>query len=100
MGFGKVFSSELFVFGPKYAARKRSIHVLVNFISAMSKLAIWLTRKNRNRGVGSVDPVQVLKGLVAARLRVEYAYHKTVDNLEGFDSRWTVGDQGELILSF
>ena len=107
LGFGEVFSSDLFIFCPKYSVSRKDVHVLFNFIFAMSKLAIWLTRKNRFRGAGSVDPVQVLKGLVAARLRVEYAYHRTVDNLEGFGSRWTVGgvlcmlgDQGELLLSF
>ena len=106
-GFGESFSWELFVFGPRYAAKKKESHVLINFLSAMAKLAIWLTRKNKTRGVGSVDPVEVMRGLVAARLRVEHAYHKTVDNLEGFNSRWTVGgvlctlgEQGELKLSF
>ena len=80
---------------------------MMNFISGVAKLAIWLTRKNKTGGVGSVDPVQVLQGLVAARLRVEHAYYRTVDNLEGFTSIWavggvlcTVGEQGDLFLSF
>ena len=107
LGLGVGFSYDLFIFGPRYSAREKDCHVLVNFASAVAKLAIWLTRKNKTRGVGSVDPVEVLRGLLAARLRVEYAYHRITDNLEGFNSRWTVGgvlctlgEQGELILSF
>ena len=69
-------------------------------------MAIWLTRKNKTEGTGNTDPVQVLKGLLAARLRVEFAYQKTVDNLETFISFWAQEEmlcsvqEGELYLSF
>ena len=43
------------------------------------------------QGSGSVEPVQVLKGLVAARLRVEHAYYKLVGHLDAFCIFWTQG---------
>ena len=107
LGLGEIFLPEVFIYGPKYAVKKKRVHVLMNFISGAAKLAIWITRKNQTRGAGSVDPVQATQGLVAARLRVEHAYYRTVDNLETFNATWAVGgvlcmvgERGELILSF
>ena len=65
---------------------------MINFISGTAKMATWLTWKNKWEGTGNTDPVQVLEGLVAARLRVEFAYYNTVDNLETFISFWAQGD--------
>ncbi|KAK0140342.1 hypothetical protein N1851_022699 [Merluccius polli] len=70
-GLGEDFSFGLFIFGPKYSAKKKSVHTLVNFLSGSAKLAIWLTRRNRAQSVGSVEPVLVLKGLLKARLRLD-----------------------------
>jgi hypothetical protein len=46
-----------------------------------AKLAIWKTRKNSIGGQGSVDVV----GMLAARLRVEFAYYKLVNNIDLFE---------------
>ena len=105
-GLGEVFSNELFVFGPKYSLRKKNIHTMINFISGTAKMAIWLTRKNKTEGAGSTNPVQVLEGLVAARLRVEFAFYKLTDNLETFSLFWAQKEvlcavrDDELCLSF
>ena len=102
-GFGEVFSFELFSFGPKYCAKKKPVHTLLNFISGSAKLAIWLTRKNQVQTVGSVEPVSVLRGLLKARLRVEHAYYKMMGTLQVFKNIWaveevlcSVGEDGEL----
>ena len=102
-GFGEVFSFELFSFGPKYCAKKKPVHTLLNFISGSAKLAIWLTRKNQVQTVGSVEPVSVLRGLLKARLRVEHAYYKMMGTLQVFRNIWaveevlcSVGEDGEL----
>ena len=74
-------------FGPKYSAKKKSVHTLVNFLSGSAKLAIWLTCRNRAQsGTGlrvsvRVEPVLVLKGLLKARLRVEHTYYGSPDCL-------------------
>lgn len=43
------------------------------------------------RSMGSVEPERVFKGLLMARLKVEHAYYKMVDNLEAFILIWGVG---------
>ena len=107
LGLGEVFSFEVFIFGPKYSVTTKNVHMLLNFMSGMVKLAIWITRRNKIKGVGSIDPVQVLTGLVAARIRVEHAYYKLTNNLDIFNNIWAVGEVlcllqegGELVLSF
>ena len=54
-----------------------------------------------------MEPVPVLEGLVQARLRVEHAYYKMMDNLLFFSGLWavrgvlcSVGEEGELVVSF
>ncbi|KAJ3608922.1 hypothetical protein NHX12_023450 [Muraenolepis orangiensis] len=46
-GLGEEFSFILFIFGPKYSAKKKGVHTLLNFLSGAAKMAIWLTRRNR-----------------------------------------------------
>lgn len=41
---GESFSFSLFIFGPKYSAKRKSVHTLLNFLSGSAKMAIWLTR--------------------------------------------------------
>ncbi|KAJ3597303.1 hypothetical protein NHX12_000831 [Muraenolepis orangiensis] len=54
-------------------------------------MAIWLTRRNRVQGVGSVALLPVLRGLLKARLRVEYTYYHLMDNIQAFSHMWAVG---------
>jgi hypothetical protein len=76
-------------------------------VSGAAKLAIWKTRKDSIRGQGSVEVVGMLEGMLAARLRVEFAYYKMVNNIDLFMTIWdiqrllclvTVGD--DLVLCF
>ncbi|KAK2883356.1 hypothetical protein Q8A73_022289 [Channa argus] len=107
-GFGEVFSFSLFIFGPKYCVKKRAVHILMNWLSGSAKLAIWLTRRNQTQDTGSVQLVPVLKGLLKARLRVEFVYHRMIDDMLTFGHRWAVGnvlctvveETGELIVNF
>lgn len=65
--------------------------VLLNYLLGSAKLAIWRTRKNRTLGIGSVDAERVLKGMVAARIKIEFAYFKLVNNIIDFSAIWSVG---------
>lgn len=51
-----------------------SVHTLINFLSDVAKLAVWLSRRNKIKGACSVDPNQMCKGLLAAHLRMEHTY--------------------------
>lgn len=90
-GLGEVFSFSLFIFGPKYCAKKKTVHTLLNFLSGSAKLAIWLTRRSRAQNVGSVEPMPVLKGLLKARLRVEHTYFEMMGDVLAFSRMWAVG---------
>ncbi|KAJ3581932.1 hypothetical protein NHX12_004282 [Muraenolepis orangiensis] len=43
------------------------------------------------KGVGSVALLPVLRGLLRARLRVEYTYYHLMDNIQAFSHMWAVG---------
>uniref|UniRef100_A0A3P9LKP2 Reverse transcriptase domain-containing protein n=1 Tax=Oryzias latipes TaxID=8090 RepID=A0A3P9LKP2_ORYLA len=89
-GLGEQFSSVCFIYGPKYLARKRRVHVLLNFLSGEAKLAVWLTRKNRIRGVGSDDVLFLFKRLLVARLNVEFGFYRLTHALDVFENIWAV----------
>lgn len=106
-GLGEVFSFVLFIFGPRYVAKNKAVHTLLNFLSGTAKLAIWLTRRNRAQDQGAVEPAAMLEGLLKARLRVEHSYYRMTDNLSAFDRIWavggvlcSVGEDGDLLVNF
>lgn len=88
MTFSGGFGGELIIFGLKYSLRTRTIIVLLNFIFANVKMAIWRSGKNRMLGTGLKNPVLCFRGLNAARLKVEHAYYKLTENIPGFFKVW------------
>ena len=91
-GLGLIFADELFIFGPRYSAALRRNICLVNYLVGQAKMSIWLTRRNKMKEAGSVDVDLMFRGLVAARLRIEFAYYKMVADLNEFISIWGGGD--------
>ena len=70
---GESFSLENVIFGPKYSSSRRPFVTLVNFLYGTVKLSIWKTRKNQVKGLGSVDPLLMAKGIMSARIKIEQA---------------------------
>lgn len=89
---GHELNDKFFIFGPKYCARQRRNICLVNFLIGQAKMSVWLTRKNKMKGSGSVDVSSMFRGLVAARLRIEFTYYKMISEMEEFVSIWGVGN--------
>ncbi|KAL6472453.1 hypothetical protein MHYP_G00186410 [Metynnis hypsauchen] len=81
---GILWTDSLYVFGPKYVAAYGEKLCLLNFLIGQGKLAVWLTRKNKLQGSGTLDPELMLRAAVRIRLRIEYAYFKTNHNLPAF----------------
>lgn len=75
----------MFIYSPHYTAKKKNVHILINFIS----LATGKTRKNRVRGQGSEDVALMLTGPLAARLRVEFGFYWLIKSNRDFSK-----DQG------
>lgn len=69
-GLGELLEDSLFVFGPRYTAAQRSRVSLVNFLIGQAKMSIWLSRRNRMKGLGSTDATLMFRGLVATRLNL------------------------------
>ena len=103
---GHDLSNQLFVYGPRYSVARRGTVCLVNFLLGRAKLSVWLTRKNQMRGAGSTQLVPMFRGLVEARLRVEFVYYRLMGDLGGFQSVWGIGgalcrvDDNSLVFCF
>ena len=91
-GLGENFNIPSFIFGPKYTPRKRPVIVLINFLFANAKMAIWRSRRNKMLGTGCTDPVLCFKGLVSARVKIEHAYYKLTSDLDAFFKKWAIND--------
>ena len=55
-------------------------------------MSVWLSRRDTIQGAGSVEAEVMAKGLVAARLKIEFAYYKMISCLELFAEMWGQGD--------
>ena len=84
------FSPQLFVSGPRYSVGEREVCGLLNVIFGTAKLAIWKTRRNQIRGDGAVDAMNMTRGLLAARLRVEFEFYKLTNDLVTYLGVWGV----------
>ncbi len=69
---GESFCVGSFGMGPVYSERTKDVCVLLSCLYGQAKLAIWLTHRNRTRGGGPTDPVVMLRGMICARLRLEF----------------------------
>ncbi len=89
---GQVFTPSVFIYGPKYQFNKKETIILVNFLFGQAKLAIWLSRKRKLNGEESNDVVMILIGLIKARVKIEFAYYKLIENIEMFKFKWCVNN--------
>ncbi len=85
-----MFTPSVFIYGPKYQFNKKLI--LLNFLFGQAKLAIWLSRKRKLNGEESNDVVMILIGLIKARVKIEFAFYKLIENIEMFKFKWCVNN--------
>ena len=74
---------QLYIGGPRYTVAEKVRVCLLNIFGQV-KLGTWLSRKNRRLGTDSCEAADDLKGLVAARLRVEFGYYSLVQRTPEF----------------
>ncbi|KAL7890945.1 hypothetical protein AOLI_G00004210 [Acnodon oligacanthus] len=86
------FTYGLFILGPKYTRSQQAKCCLLNFLFGQAKLAIWLTRRNKLRRQGLIDPDVMLKSFIRARVKVDFAYYKAMNDLVTFEKMWCVGE--------
>ncbi|KAI4890366.1 hypothetical protein NFI96_008163, partial [Prochilodus magdalenae] len=78
---GTTFTFGLFILGLRYTFDRRFRCCLINSVFGQAKLAIWLTRRNRIRGHGLTEPPLLLKSLISARVKLDFAYFSSVTDL-------------------
>ncbi|KAL6481030.1 hypothetical protein MHYP_G00091100 [Metynnis hypsauchen] len=92
MKLNMTFTYGLFILGPKYMRSQQARCCLLNFVFGQAKLAIWLTRRNKLRGRGLTDPDEMLRSFIRARVKVDFAYYKAMNDLLTFRNTWCVGE--------
>lgn len=88
--FGETFSYQEFISGPKYNFQDRRKKCLLNFVLGSAKMSIWKTRKNKMLGMGPINAEMVIKGMITARIKIEYTYYKLVNDFAMFSEIWLV----------
>ena len=89
-GFGLQFSNSLFIYGPRYSAKTKSLVSLLNFIPGTEKIAIWVSRKNKINCLQNEDTAVLFQRHVIARVRVEFEFFKLTRNIEVFVNKWGI----------
>lgn len=54
-GLSEDFDDCVFIFDPKYKPASKKKIIILNFLLRQVKLAIWLSRKNKGKGLASCD---------------------------------------------
>lgn len=91
-GFDECFFPETFIFGFKYAQRKRVKFQLLNFILGQAKLAIYLSRKGKIEQKDNYNVVVVFRALLKARISIDFRFYKVMSDLFTFESKWCSND--------
>ena len=76
---GEDFSHHRFISGPVYKVKCKVC--LFNLLLGDSTDGHLEDLKEQVSGVGSVEAVEVFKGMVAGRKKIEYAYRKLVNSI-------------------
>ena len=65
---------------------------LVNWIFAISKIAIIHSRFNKVRGEGTTDACILFKSKVMSRLNVEFKFSKYHRSIDAFQEKWNINN--------
>ena len=74
----------MFIFGVPFKPICRDVGVLLNFLGAVAKCAIYKSRKIKiGNGHGS-DVISIFKGFVSTRLRLEFDFFLSNQSVNHF----------------
>lgn len=88
MMFGEKFSKHLFILGFSYSQKRRVKCQLFNFVFGQAKMAIYLSRRNKIEESLDFDINTVFVRMVKARLKVDFDFYSTTNNVEEFINIW------------
>ncbi len=75
-----------------YSARRKNVCVLLNFLYFQAMAAILLIHRNIVCGVGPIDLVTMLRGMISAHLRVEYVCFSMKHDVVAISNVWGLGN--------
>lgn len=84
MMFREKFSKHLFILGFSYSQKRRVKCQLFNFVFGQAKMAMYLSRRNKIEESLDFDINTVFVRMVKARLKVDFDFYSTTNNVEEF----------------
>ncbi len=89
--FGETFSMQNFIFGVKYSRRRQRECQLLNFILGKSKMAIYISRKDKIEQNQEFNLVSIFRAMVKSRLLIDFSFYKATSCIEMFENIWCFG---------
>ncbi|KAJ3603143.1 hypothetical protein NHX12_030886 [Muraenolepis orangiensis] len=86
--FGIVFTESVFIMGAPDKKSNKEKWQLLNYLSGESKMAIYLSRKNRIENWKGEEAKAIWLCNIRARLWLEHRFSKHVGDLDAFKQRW------------
>ena len=78
----------MFILVYTYCQKKKNKFQLFNFILGRAKMSVYLSRRNKVEESSDHDAVCLLIKMLKARLKIDFNYYKTMNNLSEFISVW------------
>ncbi len=90
--FEEVFTKEMFILGYRYSQKYRQKCQLFNFVLGQAKMAIYISRRNKIDGSLDCDASTLFVRMIKARLKVDFDFYKSTNNVEELISIWCYKD--------
>ncbi len=90
--FEEVFTKEMFILGYRYSQKYRQKCQLFNFVLGQAKMAIYISRRNKVDGSLDCDASTLFVRMIKARLKVDFDFYKSTNNVEEFILIWCYKD--------
>lgn len=91
-GFNENFSMEIFIFGFKYCQKHRFKCQLLNFLLGQSKMAIYVSRRNKIESDSGFNILKVFMTLVKSRILIDFPFYSEMNDLGSFVEIWCYKD--------
>jgi len=90
---------QAFIFGVKYTKRRKRecqllnfVCQLLNFVLGKSKMAIYMSRKEKIEKNQDFDLVSMFGAMVKSRILIDFRFYKATSCLAMFEDVWCYGE--------
>lgn len=89
--FDEAFSMQAFIFDVKYTKRRQRECQLLNFVLGKSKMAIYMSRKDKIEQNQEFNLVSMFGAMVKSRILIDFRFYKVTSCLAMFEDVWCYG---------